>query len=76
MIIREQAIQGIVLPFLGTKGADWNCESFSKMNRLKLLIIKNSYLVYDPKILPNGLRFLNWCGYPSKSLPTSFQPNE
>uniref|UniRef100_A0A7N2RB02 ADP-ribosyl cyclase/cyclic ADP-ribose hydrolase n=1 Tax=Quercus lobata TaxID=97700 RepID=A0A7N2RB02_QUELO len=71
-----EAIQGIVLPFLGTKGAHWNPESFSKMNRLKLLIIEDPYLMYDPKNLPNGLRYLNWCGYPSKSLPTSFQPDE
>uniref|UniRef100_A0A7N2RB69 ADP-ribosyl cyclase/cyclic ADP-ribose hydrolase n=1 Tax=Quercus lobata TaxID=97700 RepID=A0A7N2RB69_QUELO len=71
-----EAIQGIVLPFLGTEGAQWNPESFSKMNRLKLLIIEDSYLMYDPKNLPNGLRYLNWHGYPSKSLPTSFQPDE
>ncbi|XP_050252021.1 disease resistance protein RUN1-like [Quercus robur] len=71
-----EAIQGIFLPFLGTKGAHWNPESFSKMNRLKLLIIEDSYLMYDPKNLPNGLRYLNWRGYPSKYLPTSFQPVE
>ncbi|XP_030934007.1 TMV resistance protein N-like isoform X1 [Quercus lobata] len=71
-----EAIQGIALPFLGTKGAHWNPESFSKMNRLKLLIIEDPYLMYEPKNLPNGLRYLNWCGYPSKSLPTSFQPDE
>ncbi|XP_075648850.1 TMV resistance protein N-like [Castanea sativa] len=71
-----EAIQGIVLTFLGTEGAHWNCESFSKMNRLKLLIIEDSHLMYDPKYLPNDLRFLNWRGYPSKNLPTSFLPNK
>ncbi|XP_075650557.1 TMV resistance protein N-like isoform X2 [Castanea sativa] len=71
-----EAIQGIVLTFLGTGGAHWNRESFSKMNRLKLLIIEDSHLMYDPKYLPNDLRFLNWHGYPSKNLPTSFLPNK
>ncbi|KAL4596740.1 hypothetical protein ACB092_12G184600 [Castanea dentata] len=71
-----EAIQGIVLTFLGTEGAHWNRGSFSKMNRLKLLIIEDSHLMYDPKYLPNDLRFLNWHGYPSKNLPTSFLPNK
>ncbi|XP_075650739.1 TMV resistance protein N-like [Castanea sativa] len=71
-----EAIQGIVLTFLRTEGAHWNRESFSKMNRLKLLIIEDSHLMYDPKYLPNDLRFLNWRGYPSKNLPTSFLPNK
>ncbi|KAK9993252.1 hypothetical protein SO802_022955 [Lithocarpus litseifolius] len=71
-----EAIQGIVLTFLGKEGAHWNRESFSKMNRLKLLIIEDSHLMYDPKYLPNHLRFLNWHGYPSKNLPTSFLPNK
>ena len=46
------------------------------MHRLKLLIIRNLSLMHDPKHLPNGLRFLDWSGYTSKSLPASFQPNE
>ncbi|XP_075650119.1 TMV resistance protein N-like [Castanea sativa] len=71
-----EAIQGIFLTLLGTDGAHWNRESFSKMNHLKFLIIENSHLMYDPKLLPNDLRFLDWSGYPSKSLPTNFQPNE
>ncbi|KAM3683462.1 hypothetical protein ACJW31_12G149400 [Castanea mollissima] len=40
-----EAIQGIVLTFLRTEGAHWNRESFSKMNRLKLLIIEDSHLI-------------------------------
>ena len=62
--------------FLRTTGAHWNCESFSKMNCLKFLIIENVHLMYDPKHLPNDLIFLDWSEYPSKSLPASFQPNE
>ncbi|XP_075654034.1 disease resistance protein Roq1-like isoform X2 [Castanea sativa] len=70
------AIQAIVLELLKLKEADWNPESFSKMHHLKLLIIHNVQLLHEPKHLPNGLRFLDWSGYRSKSLPLNFQPNE
>ena len=59
-----------------SKQVHWNPSSFSKMHHLKFLIIKDFHLMYDPKHLPNELRFLDWGGYTSKSLPTSFQPNE
>ncbi|XP_050240615.1 disease resistance protein RUN1-like isoform X2 [Quercus robur] len=71
-----EAIQAIVLKLPESKEADWNPESFSKMHHLKLLIIKNIQLVLGPKHLPNGLRFLDWSGYPSKSLPLNFQSND
>ncbi|XP_075649095.1 TMV resistance protein N-like [Castanea sativa] len=71
-----EAIQGIVLISPRSKQAHWNPSSFSKMCLLKFLIIKDFHLMYDPKHLPNELRFLDWDGYTSKSLPTSFQPNE
>uniref|UniRef100_A0A7N2MH25 ADP-ribosyl cyclase/cyclic ADP-ribose hydrolase n=1 Tax=Quercus lobata TaxID=97700 RepID=A0A7N2MH25_QUELO len=71
-----KAIQGIVLKLPKPKEVHWDPESFSKMHHLKFLIIKNSQLCHGPKHLPNDLGFLDWSGYPSKSLPTSFQPNE
>ncbi|KAF3949482.1 hypothetical protein CMV_024649 [Castanea mollissima] len=40
-----EAIEGIVLTFQGKKGAHWNRESFSKMHRLKLLIIEDYHLI-------------------------------
>ncbi|XP_030936579.1 TMV resistance protein N-like [Quercus lobata] len=71
-----EAIQGIVLTLPKLKQAHWDPSSFSKMHRLKFLIIENCHLMYDPKHLPNDLRFLDCGGYTSKSLPASFQPNE
>jgi len=71
-----EAIQGIALTLPKSKQAHWDPGSFSKMHRLKFLIIENFNLMYDPKHIPNGLRFLDWSGYTSKSLPTSFQPKE
>ncbi|XP_075649601.1 TMV resistance protein N-like [Castanea sativa] len=77
-----EAIQGLVLelPWLPKFGefkkAHWNLEVFSKMSNLKLLIIHGVHLLHGPKHLSNGLRFLDWSFFPSKSLPSSFQPNE
>ncbi|XP_030965236.1 disease resistance protein RPS4B-like [Quercus lobata] len=46
------------------------------MPNLELLIIYGVHLLHGPKELPNGLRFLDWIEYPSKSLPLSFQPDK
>ena len=59
-----------------SKEAYWNPNAFSKMPNLELLIIYGVHLLHGPKELPNGLRFLNWIEYPSKSLPLSFQPDK
>ncbi|KAL4625122.1 hypothetical protein ACB092_05G001300 [Castanea dentata] len=71
-----EAIQGIVLKLPESKDAYWNPNSFSKMHHLKLLRISNVQLLHEPKHLPISLRFLEWSGYPSKSLPLNFQSNE
>uniref|UniRef100_A0A7N2MG31 Disease resistance protein n=1 Tax=Quercus lobata TaxID=97700 RepID=A0A7N2MG31_QUELO len=54
----------------------WNLEAFSKMPNLKLLIIHGVQLLHGPKHLSNKLRILDWSMYPSKSLPSNFQPYE
>ena len=46
------------------------------MPNLKLLIIHGVQLLHGPKHLPNKLRLLDWSKYPSKSLPSDFQPIE
>ncbi|CAK7330207.1 unnamed protein product [Dovyalis caffra] len=48
-------------------------KAFSKMSKLRLLKIHNVELSEGPDYLSNELRFLEWHGYPSKSLPTFFQ---
>ena len=42
----------------------------------KLLVIRNVYLLHDPKHLSNGLKFLDWNGYPSKYLLSNLLPDE
>ncbi|XP_050254552.1 disease resistance protein RPV1-like [Quercus robur] len=71
-----KAVEGIVLNLPKLIEADWNPRSFLMMQHLKLLIINNVHLMHDPKHLSNDLRYLDWRGYSSKSLPSSFQSNE
>ncbi|KAK4570780.1 hypothetical protein RGQ29_029575 [Quercus rubra] len=69
----KQAIQSIVLELYEPKKVYWNPEAFSKMQDLRLLKICGVQLMHDLKHLPNSLRVLDWRGYPSKSLTSSFQ---
>ncbi|MFQ6657510.1 hypothetical protein Gotur_027152, partial [Gossypium turneri] len=48
---------------------------FSKMKKLRLLRVLCLSNCDDLKYLSNELRFLDWTGYPLKSLPSSFQPD-
>ncbi|KAF3456171.1 hypothetical protein FNV43_RR00821 [Rhamnella rubrinervis] len=50
---------------------------FSNMKKLRLLIIRSRGIMCRPdnEYLPNELRFLEWEGFPLKSLPRSFQPH-
>ena len=73
-----EATQGLVLK-LGElhklQNVHWNLEAFSKMPNLQLLMIHDVKLQHGPKHLPNNLRLLDWSGYPSKSLPSNFEPH-
>ena len=51
-----------------------NAESFSNMNKLRLLKIICKVRLSCPRNLSNELRLLEWHYYPLKSLPKSFQP--
>ena len=61
--------------FLKKHVATWNPDAFLKMYNLRFLEvfwIRN----YVPTHLPGDLRILDWIGYPSKSLPSSFQSDK
>ena len=64
-----------------------SAEAFTKMKILRFLKIGYVHppedLIGGPIQLPQGLNYLSnelriidWHGYPSKSMPTSFQPNK
>ncbi|KAF5475043.1 hypothetical protein F2P56_006890 [Juglans regia] len=70
------AIQGIKLDLFGQKDILLNPEAFTKMRRLRLLIIRNARFSEGPKSLSNELILLDWPGYPSPSLPSNFHPQK
>lgn len=68
-------IQGIVLN-LGKEmeeSIELDAESFSEMTKLRILEINNVELFEDIEYLSPLLRIINWLGYPSKCLPSTFQ---
>ncbi|XP_050282604.1 uncharacterized protein LOC126723302 isoform X6 [Quercus robur] len=68
-------IEGMLLRLPPDDEEELNAESFSKMNKLRLLKIckvRLSCLSY----LSNELCWLEWHDYPLESLPNSFQPGE
>ncbi|XP_042940458.1 probable WRKY transcription factor 19 isoform X2 [Carya illinoinensis] len=70
------AIQGIKLDLLGQKHILLNPRAFTKMKRLRLLIICHACFSEGPKSLSNELRLLDWAAYPSPSLPSNFHPQK
>ncbi|ONH90326.1 hypothetical protein PRUPE_8G046600 [Prunus persica] len=69
-------VEGIDIHFPELKEAQWNEEAFSNMPCLRFLRIHGLYMTEVPIHLSNALTFLEWCGYPGKVLPQSFQPEE
>ncbi|XP_027083129.1 TMV resistance protein N isoform X1 [Coffea arabica] len=66
-------VEGLWLHLSTPKYVAIKNEAFEKMIKLRLLKIHNAYVSRGPNHLPNEIRWLNWHGYPSKSLPDSFQ---
>ncbi|CAL9020018.1 unnamed protein product [Prunus brigantina] len=70
------AIEAIVLCLPKLETVRWNCtEAFNEMHGLRLLDFYNVMFSSGPKFLPNSLRIIRWSQYPSKSLPSSFEPH-
>ncbi|BFG40691.1 hypothetical protein CerSpe_269650, partial [Prunus speciosa] len=69
------AIEAIVLRLPELEAVPWNCtEAFNEMHGLRLLDFYKVMFSSGPKFLPNSLRIIHWSSYPSKSLPSSFEP--
>ncbi|XP_062023091.1 TMV resistance protein N-like [Rosa rugosa] len=72
-----EAIEGISVNSTEL-GADVDVtpKSFSMMNELRYLKIKNGNLPKGLEYLPDSLRILDWTRYPLKSLPSHFNPQK
>ena len=49
---------------------------FEKMKNLKFLRVDNVDICRGLEYLPNGLRVLDWLGFPLSSLPSNFHPQK
>ena len=65
-------IRGITLSLPQPRKMQLNLE---KMRSLKYLIIRN-VICEGLKSFPNGLRLLDWNGFPLSSLPSTFEPTK
>ncbi|XP_020425290.1 TMV resistance protein N isoform X2 [Prunus persica] len=71
-----EAIEGIVLDLPKLEEVPWNCtEAFNKMHGLRLLDFNNVMFSSGPEFFPDSLRIIHWSWYPSKLLPSSFEPH-
>ncbi|GMY19155.1 TMV resistance protein N-like [Fagus crenata] len=82
-----EAVEGIMVNTPYEKEENLSAEAFSKMKKLRLLKIGSMQLPQGPirgnvqlpeglNYLSNELRVIEWHGYPLKSMPTNFQPNQ
>ncbi|XP_040368877.1 disease resistance protein RUN1 [Rosa chinensis] len=72
-----EAIEGIVLrPAEPGINVHANAKSFSMMKNLRFLEIDNVNLPNGLEHLPDSVQIFKWTGYPSTSLPSSFNPEK
>ncbi|XP_054778201.1 TMV resistance protein N-like [Prosopis cineraria] len=60
-------IEAIILNPPQQEKVEWDGLAFEKMNKLKILIVRNAQFSTSPKYFHYSLRFLDWKGYPSAS---------
>ncbi|KAL4017387.1 hypothetical protein IC575_020939 [Cucumis melo] len=69
-----EAIEGIMMDFDEEGESHLNAKAFSSMTNLRVLKLNNVHLCEEIEYLSDQLRFLNWHGYPLKTLPSNFNP--
>lgn len=68
-------IEGIMLDMPNIKQeVQLKANTFKKMRRLRILIVRNAKVSGVPNHLPDNLRLLEWNKYPLPSLPADFHP--
>ncbi|XP_010263318.1 PREDICTED: TMV resistance protein N-like isoform X2 [Nelumbo nucifera] len=67
-----EAIEGLILDLPRSRTLHLSVEAFSRMNKLRLLQLKNVHVTGSYEKFPQDLRWLCWHGFPSKFIPTNF----
>ncbi|XP_059644442.1 TMV resistance protein N-like [Cornus florida] len=68
-----EKVKGIVLELFAPEDIDCSTEAFTKMTKLRVLILHNVLFSSGPAHLSNKLKWLDWHAYPSSYLPASFR---
>nr|GMD70810.1 TMV resistance protein N-like [Ipomoea batatas] len=66
-------IQGIAFNLPVATDVKVSSEAFTHMTKLRLVKFHNANASQAPNFLPGELSWLDWHGYPSKSLPATFE---
>ncbi|XP_031741455.1 LOW QUALITY PROTEIN: uncharacterized protein LOC101204365 [Cucumis sativus] len=69
-----EAIKGIMMDLDEEGESHLNAKAFFSMTNLRILKLNNVHLSEEIEYLSDQLRFLNWHGYPLKTLPSNFNP--
>ncbi|KAH0744862.1 hypothetical protein KY290_032855 [Solanum tuberosum] len=69
-------IEGMSLHLTNEEEVNFGGKAFMQMTSLRFLKFRNAYVGQGPEFLPDELRWLDWHGYPSKSLPNSFKGDQ
>ncbi|KAJ4850926.1 hypothetical protein Tsubulata_044425 [Turnera subulata] len=69
-----EAVQAILLKSYEAKETLVDAKAFTLMKKIRFLELHDVHLSSQLQFLSNELRFLKWDGYPLKSLPPSFKP--
>jgi hypothetical protein len=54
----------------------WDGNALTKMQNLRMLVIKSGSFSKGPAYLPNSLKVLEWLRYPSEELPSDFESKQ
>ncbi|KAK9025730.1 hypothetical protein V6N11_038587 [Hibiscus sabdariffa] len=69
-----EAVQGIAMDHIGEQNKTLSADAFLKKKRLRLLRFFNAPNSRDITYFSKELRLLEWHGYPYKSFPPRFEP--
>ncbi|CAI0396229.1 unnamed protein product [Linum tenue] len=78
VLTKETGSENVKVMYLrlhDTKRLECGGEAFKNMVNLRLLRLENLQITQGPTYLSHELRVLHWSPYPSKSLPSSFNPH-
>ena len=72
----QKKIRGLMICSAEPSKIQLEPKCLEKMKNLKFLMASNVDICGDLEYIPNGLRVLDWHGFPLSSLPSNFCPQK